>query len=664
MLASFAPVLGVMKFDTPPPSFEDWRRIGGMVIDWLQDAGGFAMVGLCLWVLNGVLNPAYDVLPDGRKRNRLIGPGMLLALAVAAVGYLVAFALMLLLASEPPNAPRITFLGFPFTRKGLALEFVMAGAGLVALIGFGGPFIRDCLRMRWGRIYALARLSFQEAVRRRVVWVFLLVLLLWLFPARWFFKVYPQDEVKNIVAVTTRGMNVLLIAVGLLLAAFSIPTDIKNLTIHTVVTKPVERFEIVLGRFLGYLGLLTAGLLGMTGMGLVLINVGNVSEEAEKESLKSRVARYGELEFRSRQADFRGTDVGREDTYRKYIVGHPDSPQRAVWNFRDVPDPGRSDAVPLEFAFDIYRMTKGEEGTGVQVSFDIYTHQWNPGATIDDPRNPGGKIRMQEAYDRDVKGLLNTPAGSANWARVNELAERYGRYEWKNQQIFDYHTVAVPVPAGLLKSAADGTPAAAGPIQAAGRPPRRLQVQAKAETPGQYVGMARHDLYLLESEGHFSLNYFKGAVGVWFRLALALAIAVALSTYLAGVLSFVLALLVFVTGFFRAFILEVALGGNVGGGPLESFARLLNSSATPTMDLDPTPTVRTLQAFDAGYRWLFRRVMNVIPDVDRYGLTEYVAQGFSIGPDVLLIHFATVVGYVLPWLVGAYYLMRAREIAA
>ena len=43
-------------------------------------------------------------------------------------------------------------------------------------------------------------------------------------------------------------MNVLLISVGMLLAAFSIPTDIKNLTIHTIVTKPVERFEIVLGR--------------------------------------------------------------------------------------------------------------------------------------------------------------------------------------------------------------------------------------------------------------------------------------------------------------------------------------------------------------------------------------------------------------------------------
>ena len=64
------------------------------------------------------------------------------------------------------------------------------------------------------------------------------------------------------------------------------------------------------------------------------------------------------------------------------------------------------------------------------------------------------------------------------------------------------------------------------------------------------------------------------------------------------------------------------------------------------------------------YKWLLRRVMNVIPDVDRYGLTDYVAQGFSIGPGFLLLNLLTLAAYVLPWMVAAYYLMKAREIAA
>jgi ABC-type transport system involved in multi-copper enzyme maturation permease subunit len=652
-----------MKFESDPLTFDDWRRLAGLGIDWVQNAGGFAMVGLVLWVLNALLYPVYDVLPGGKKRNRLVGPGMLLAGAVALTAYLVALGLLYALGNEPPGARQVTVLGRPMTVTIALLEAALFVAGLVALIGFGGPFVVDLFKLRWRRIYALAKLSFKEAVRRRVVWVFLSILILYLFPARWFFQEKPEDELKSIIGVTTRGMNVLLISVGLLLAAFAIPTDIKNLTIHTVVTKPVQRFEIVLGRFLGYLGLVTAALLVMTGFGLLLINAGNVSEEAAAESQRARVARYGELSFESRrQSDFTGVDVGREFGYRKYVAGG--SAQRAVWSFPTVP--GRfadEPAVPMEFAFDIYRTTKGSEGTGVQVTFDIVTHQWDPKKSIDDPKNPGTQIRMADAYTRDSQGLTNLTPADPNWAKVNDLAERYGRYEVKNWQVFDYHTSAVPVPGGLFKNALAGTPAPDGPMQAPGRPARRLQVQARCESPSQFIGVARYDLYLLEAEGSFSLNYFKGAVGLWYRLVIALAIAVACSTYLAGVLSFLTAMFLFISGFFLEFIQELARGLNTGGGPLESLARLVNNT-TPTMDLDPTPGVKAIQMVDGVYRWGLRRVMNVIPDVDRYGFSEYVAQGFSIGPDFLLINLLTLVGYIFPWLVAAYYLMKAREIAA
>jgi ABC-type transport system involved in multi-copper enzyme maturation permease subunit len=651
-MASFAPLLGVMKFESEPLNFENWRRLAWLGIGWLQDAGGFAMVGLSLWILNGLINPVHDHLPDGRKRNRLVSPGMLLSAAVALTIYLVALGLNFLTAGDNPSTPRTPFLGFPLTKMEAALELTLALAGLVAIIGFGGPFVRDCLRLRWGRVYAIAQLSFKEAVRRRVVWVFLLILTVYLFPARWFFQEKPEDELKSIIGVTTRGMNLLLISVGLLLAAFSIPTDIKNLTIHTVVTKPVERFEIVLGRFLGYLSLVTAALVVMTAFGLLLINAGNVSPEAEEESLKARVARYGDLEFRSKKtADFTGIDVGREDPYRKYIAGHPESSQRAIWNFTDFPNRFTTmDYVPLEFAFDIYRTTKGEEGVGVSVSFEVLTHRWDP--------------TKEDEFKRAMQGLTNVRPEDANWKKVDDLAEKYGRYEYRNWQIYDYHTSAIPVPAGLFRNAAQGTPSAPGPLQRTKPGPApRVQVLAKCETPSQFIGAARYDLYFLESESNFSLNYFKGAFGLWFRLAIAIAIAIAFSTYLAGVLSFLAAMFVFIAGFFLDFINELARGANVGGGPLESLARLIKNN-TATVELDPTPTVKTIQVFDTFYRWLLRRVMNIIPDVDRYGLTDYVAQGFSVGPDFILLNLITLVAYVLPWLVAAYYLMKAREIAA
>jgi hypothetical protein len=486
VLESLPAMLGVMKFETEPLSFEDWRRFLWVLLSWLQDVGGFAMFGMVLWVINALVYPVNEVLPNGKKRNRLVGPWMLTVGAAALCAYLVAGGMVGLLSKESPATQQVIFLGQSITPGARNLVLMLSAAGFLAILAFGGPFVADCFRMSGRRIYAIAKLSFKEAVRRRVVWVFLVILLVYLFPARWFFQVKPEDEVKNIVGMSNIGMNILLVFVGLLIAAFSIPSDIKNLTIHTIITKPVERFEIVLGRFLGYLGLLTAALLLMTGFGLILINTGNISPEASEESLKARVARYGDMEFRSKkESDFQGVDVGREEGYRKFIAGHPNSPQRAIWNFTSLPS-GHEEkpAVPLEFAFDIYRSTKGEEGTGVQVTFEMYTHNWDPS--------------KEEEFNQASKGLLNPrpgdsdPAAQAAWKRVSELAEKYGRYRWRSQQIFDYHTVSFPVPSSLLKNAAQGAPRRDEAIQGNPlQPLRRLQVQVQCETPSQFVGVAK-----------------------------------------------------------------------------------------------------------------------------------------------------------------------------
>lgn len=660
MLATFSPFLGVMKFESEPLGLDNWTRLGRLAVTWVQDAGGFAMVGLVLWVIHGTIYPQYEIGPDGKKRNRLVGNGMLLGLALGVMLYLIALGVLTTLSDQSDSAPRSPFLGFNMTVREKILDFLMMGAGTVALVAFGGPFVRDLFRMRSSRIYALAKLSFKEAVRRRVVWVFLGVLVLYLFPARWFFSVKAEDELKSVIGQTTRGMNILLISVGLLLAAFSIPSDIKNLTIHTVTTKPVERFEIVLGKFFGYLGLLTGALGLMTALGLVLINLGTVSEEAADESFKAREVRYGRLEFRAKQADFTGVDVGREDAYRRYIAGL--SSQRAIWLFDELPSSfGDKDSVPLEFAFDIYRTTKGEEGNGVSVSFEVITHQWDPKKKVADPDNPGVEIESEQLFVRQSQGLGNPRPGDPNWAKVNALAEQHGRYTFNGKQIFDYHTTSIAVPAGLFKNALAGTPQMR--TDGTGGRRSRLGVVVKCDSPSQFIGVARYDLYLLKSEGNFSLNYFKGAMGLWFRLVIAITIAVVLSTYLSGVLSFLTAMFVFIGGFFLDFIQELARGTNVGGGPLESFAKLVKSS-TPTAELDPTPTTKALQSFDGIFRWLLRRVTDIIPDVDSYGMSDFVAQGFNIDLSYLGLNLVVLLAYILPWLVVSYYLMKAREIAA
>ena len=80
----------------------------------------------------------------------------------------------------------------------------------------------------------------------------------------------------------------LVLLMALFLSAFSLPADIKNRTIYTVVTKPVRPGEIVLGRILGFTAI---GTLLLVVMGLVsyvfVVRVLDHTHEVEVASLKA-----------------------------------------------------------------------------------------------------------------------------------------------------------------------------------------------------------------------------------------------------------------------------------------------------------------------------------------------------------------------------------------
>src|SRR5262249_3330225 len=152
-----------------------------------------------------------------------------------------------------------------------------------------------------------------------------------------------------------------------LTSSFSIPTDIRQQTIHTVVTKPVERYEIVLGRFIGNVLMMTAVLAVMTALSLGYV-FRNIDEDAKKESLKARLRVDGALECAGTRHRYKDPTGAGGWEYRSYITGPmpQQPPQSAVWKLADVPrDLASRDQVPCEFPFSIYRTTTGEVGKGV-----------------------------------------------------------------------------------------------------------------------------------------------------------------------------------------------------------------------------------------------------------------------------------------------------------
>lgn len=653
MGSSLLSPLGVLVLEREPLQYSD---LGSMMKEWLQDAGGFAFLGLLAYIVYALFSRRPGSERGGTSKLLAI---VLVFAAGATLCYLPAIGIGFYSAVENPQPTLDPSQRFdqklperPKTELDHWRDRLLTLGGALSLIGFCVPFAVDVSRLRFRRIWAIAKLSFVEAIRRKVLWVFLAFLIIFLFPPKWFFPIKLEDEIRTNVSVIYWAMTPLLLVTAGLLAAFAIPVDIRNQTIHTVVTKPVERFEIVLGRFFGYVLLFTAilALLTLVSLGLIQF-AGNVSEEARAESLKARVPVYGDLEFRGGEANFRGESVGREWDYRKYIAGGPNSSHRAIWIFKDGELPAslksRSE-VPCEFSFDIFRTTKGElENKGVYCTFTFASHQWG------DPLRPDpNKVK---AYQDAVRGLnLNAQPGDPDWERLDKLAEEFGFYEYRSKEIVDYHTFDIRIPGGLFRSALSGTPPAGMP---------RLFIVVKCDSRTQYLGVAKHDLYLLASDGGFAWNFIKGAYGLWLRLCLVIALAIACSTYLSGVISWLVTLFLFVAGFFQDFVQSLADGTNVGGGPAESFLRL-SQNQNLTINLNPGAATTAALYTDRSFQWVFRRLLNIIPDVDRLNWSNYVAEGFNIdGADVVLSTLL-LIGYLLPWAVLAHYLIKSREIAS
>jgi ABC-type transport system involved in multi-copper enzyme maturation permease subunit len=530
-----------------------------------------------------------------------------------------------------------------------------------------------------GPMWAIAKLSFKEAVRSQVLWIFLLVFLPVLFPVQWFAGGKPSDEMRTTTAVATLVLSVLVLIPAGLIASFGIPNDIKNWNIFTVVSKPVERFEIVSGRFVGYLALMTLVTLALTGVSLVFVMNNSLSDRARAETYTARVPHRGKLDFKSivgsqrnEKKEFEGTNVGREFDYRKYIAGAPISPHRAIWHFATLPGslasaPG--DRVPVEFTFDIFKLTKGEQNKGVVTKFVFVTHNVPLKQPARDTENGEWRWENEErrrAYDKRAAELRaagtdplnqatarpNAPGGG--WGAVNKLAEEFGYYEINGKEVFDYQVMGVEVPAGLFRNAAQGDP---------GKGPR-FSVYVKCESEGQLLGAAEPDLYLLESEMPFWFNFLKAGIGLWCRLCIVVGLAVVLSTYQSGILNVLAVGTIFLIGFFTDHLSEVANNRNaVGGGPLQSLSQIFRAEQ-PTAPLSDSATTKAIQKGDQAVAWLIRRVQNMIPDVESFSWEHFVGEGFNVNGEYLVLNLIVTFGYLIPWFIFGYYMMKLREVAA
>ncbi|HVN15475.1 MAG TPA: ABC transporter permease [Anaerolineales bacterium] len=134
------------------------------------------------------------------------------------------------------------------------------------------------------KIWIIARMTFREAVRRRIVLTGLILGICFLlifsigFHMIYVNATHPNPDIPQVAQrlaeaegvnfVTLAGLyavTFLSVAMGALLGADTLAGEINSGTIQTIVTKPVKRSDVVLGKWLGFAGLLVSYSLLMSG---------------------------------------------------------------------------------------------------------------------------------------------------------------------------------------------------------------------------------------------------------------------------------------------------------------------------------------------------------------------------------------------------------------
>ncbi len=130
-------------------------------------------------------------------------------------------------------------------------------------------------------IWTLARMTYREALRRRIVLTglvlglcFLLVFSIgfhfiynefYISPDRTIYRIIRSEATNSLLLAGLYAVSFLSLAMGVLLGVDTLAGEIASGTIQTIASKPVRRAEIVLGKWLGFAALLALYSLLMSG---------------------------------------------------------------------------------------------------------------------------------------------------------------------------------------------------------------------------------------------------------------------------------------------------------------------------------------------------------------------------------------------------------------
>ncbi|MFH1301822.1 MAG: hypothetical protein ABIK07_12245 [Planctomycetota bacterium] len=482
-------------------------------------------------------------------------------------------------------------------------------------------FFVQMIHVSCRRVWSLSVLTIREALRQKILFVFIIFAVLFMF-AGWFLAGAadrPDLQVQSYIDFVLKAISWLVIPIMLLLACWSLPEDIRLRTIHTVVTKPVYRIEIVMGRMLGFTLLGTAILVVMGGVGYIWINR-QVPASAQYK-LVSKVPVYGAISFTDREgaSTAAGINVGDIWMYRSYIEGATKA--RAVYKFKGIDESDAiNDKLVLQSSFEAFRTHKGNMGAGGILYQFIF---------VNDDKNlrvPSRPLINKEYSDNVLEINRKLKDDNAEGGTGAEL---------------DIFTDLVDK---------DGN----------------LTVEVQCLEAGQLLGMARPDLFIRTPDHAFLSGYSKAVFGIWLPMVIVIMLGVTISCFVKGPVAILTTLTIVMVGFMsKEYMNELLSGQMQAAGAIEAWYRLITHMNSQTA-LPDGPVKVIIGIVDGGiinFLWLCQQI---IPNFGIYSnMREYVIKGFDVSWDAALLPgIITAAAYILPCLIVSFYSLKLRELEA
>ena len=543
------------------------------------------------------------------------------------------------------------------------------------------------------RVLALAWLAVKESIRRRVVVAIVVFLLLLLF-AGWFLDPASNNPVRLYMNTVLFGTWFLVLVLMVILSTFSLPKDIKDRTIFTIVTKPVRTSEIVIGRIVGF-SVIGSVLLAMMGTASYLFVVRglNHTHEVVLSDLVPETPSHGGG-HKDKDAKKPQYWSGRTGDSQKH---HHDVQVDSAGNAHIRTKNGHWHSLDLKGHISPDGVLSGTVTTGPAEGLlvarvpiyghlrflDRQGHPANEGINVGDESTyrsfiDGGTMaaaiwtfdNVQEAKYHDglpidlTISVFRTHKGDIERGVTGRLFVRNPKTGRSAEvRVFQAKKLAVDsqfIPRKLQAKKPDGSTEEVdlyNDLTADGK----VEVWLRCVDSQQLFGVAERDLYIRAPRVAFGWNFAKAYFGIWLQMVLAIAIGVFFSTFLSSPIALLATASALTLGLFSPFLQELASGKAIGGGPVESAQRIWTQENLVT-PLEPGLQTTIVKAADQVLSYVIGVVARVLPDLNQFDYTDLIGEGFNIDGEMALIHGLTALGFVVPLLIVAYFFLKTREV--